>query len=129
MWIMTTRGFYSAVQKKEDVASGMVTVRARSKADIEALADLLPNGVVPYQERFASDYPWRFRVTAAQWAGIVASLALDIDYSNFKDRVKSMNPGRAGLYSRLWSILLGIESEKGAKPRRSPLSKGAGQRW
>lgn len=111
MWMMTTRGFYSAVQKREDRAPGMVTVRARSKKDLDNLSDLLP-GVKPYAVKF-SDYPWRIRIPHSDWARVCAVLALEIDYSNFKDEVKiRQGAARAGVYGRIWGVLLALEERK-----------------
>lgn len=116
MWMMTPRGFYSAVQKRADHGTPYLTVRARSKKDLENLADLLPADAKPYREERWTDYPWRVRVTVGDWTKVCAILATEIDYDNFKDAVKDrQGKARANVYSRVWSALLSIERERSAK--------------
>lgn len=111
MWIMTPRGFYSVVQKKEDGPQDMLTVRARCKEDIERLADLLP-GCKVTSKKF-TDYAWRLRCTRTQWAEALVTMTAEIDYSNFKDEVKAKRgAARAGIYSSVWSVLLRLEDRK-----------------
>jgi hypothetical protein len=44
MWIMTTIGFFSIVQKPEDKDDDTMTIRSRVKSDLIALRDhYLPN--------------------------------------------------------------------------------------
>ena len=92
----------------------MLTVRARAKGDLENLRDLLTDQdgeVEPYKERFGTDYPWRIRVERAAWVRVAGELAAEIDYSNFKDTVKARQGAkRAGVYSRIWGVLLGLEA-------------------
>jgi hypothetical protein len=108
MWLMTPRGFFSAVQKHED-GTIRVTVRARVKQDLLNLSDLLPDAK-PYQEKFFTDYPWRINVTKEEWAKACAVMALEIDYGNFKDEVKvKQGAARAAAYGRVWSVLLSLE--------------------
>lgn len=124
MWMMTPRGFYSAVQKSADKDTPFLTVRARSKQDLENLADLLPEDVEPYREERWTDYPWRIRIDVADWTKICATLALEIDYSNFKDAVKDrQGAARAKVYSRVWGALRDIERERSAKvPKQEPMA-------
>lgn len=106
MWVMTTRGFYSAVQHREQPTK--LLIRARCKEDIDNLRDLLPNSE-PWRLR-SSDYEWRLECTVAEWAGALANMALDIDYGNFKTAVKNeQGQRRANIYMRCWSALLAIE--------------------
>lgn len=112
MWLMTPRGFYSAVEKTGDQVDDMVTVRTRSKRDLDNLRDLLPNAEYPPRP-YWSDYPFRLRCTRQEWSDAVATMALEIDYSNFKDRVAAkQGKKRAGIYNSVWSALLGIEGWK-----------------
>jgi len=123
MWLMTPRGFYSAVQKKGDVKTGMVTVRARNRKDLEALADFFPN--VKIAETKGTDYPCRIRVKQQAWAEAVRAMATEIDYSNFKDEVKKKQGWqRASVYSRIWSVLLDLEDRVIRWPSNYP-SRGS----
>lgn len=123
MWVMTPRGFYSAVQKRDDRAEGMVTVRARNKGDIDRLSDLID--AKPYKQKGYSDYPWRLRCPRETWMAAVTVMAGEIDYANFKDEVKRVQgAARAGVYSRVWGVLLSLEQ----RPRRRRRAAGT-SRW
>lgn len=108
MWLFTPRGFFSAVRKPDDAKDDMLTIRARDKADLEQLADLLPEAV-PYAKKY-SDYPWRIRIPQKDWALALARMALEIDYDNFKDEVKrTQGSSRAGTYGQVWSVMLQVD--------------------
>lgn len=106
MWMITTRGFYSAVQKRNDPPN-MLTIRARAREDLENLSDLLPD--IEIKDGGGTDYPYRTRVLVSDWARVCATLALEVDYSNFKDEVKKkQGKARADIYMRIWSALLSL---------------------
>ena len=48
MWLITTQGFYSAVEHREDPER--LIVRARTREDIEALADISKVDQAPIME-------------------------------------------------------------------------------
>lgn len=106
MWVITTRGFYSAVAHREE--PDRLIIRARCRSDIQALRDLLPDAE-PYRlER--SDYEWRLECWAAEWASAMAVMALEVDYPNFKDAVKErQGVRRAHILMHVWQALLGLE--------------------
>jgi hypothetical protein len=125
MWIMTPRGFYSAVQKFGDAKDDMITVRARAREDLENLSDLLP-GYEPYREKGYSDYPWRIRIPHQEWNQTVSTLSAEIDYNNFKDEVKhKQGQKRASVYGRIWSILLDLEAPADKKNYGSLYGRGS----
>jgi hypothetical protein len=105
MWLVTPRGFYSAVAKPED-GDEYVTVRARSEREIRNLADLIDGE--PTSER-GGDYRWRLRCHKSVWADAVRKMALEIDYDNFKNRIHDEDPARAAVYARVWGDLLEIQ--------------------
>src|SRR5688500_536584 len=106
MWVMTERGFFSAVQDRE--VPTRLLIRARCEEDIRNLKDLLPDSEPWRLER--SDYEWRLSCTVAEWAGALANMALDIDYPNFKSAIKErQGKRRADIYMRVWSALLSLE--------------------
>ena len=123
MWIFTPDGYYSVVQKAADRKANTLTIRTRNREDMDSLVrDYFPKAK-PYRvER--SDYEWRIRVPKAQWAEAVQRMAMDIDYTNFKDEVKHrQGMERAGVYGRVWSVLLALENKK----RRWKLTKAERQ--
>ncbi len=107
MWLLTTQGFYSVVEHRDD--PDRLLVRARSRADIEALREQLPD-LEPFSDDKA-DYRWRAVVTREDWAQALKALAGDIDYDNFKNAVSDrQSDERVRLYHEVWAILLKIQT-------------------
>lgn len=112
MWIATTRGFYSVVQDRADASRRVV--RARSRADLEALTELaneMDRPVGKIAQTFNADYPWRLTVGVRTWQDLISGLASEIDYDNFKTAVGERNRLRAETYHEVWSALRYIERE------------------
>jgi hypothetical protein len=114
MWLATTRGFYSAVAHRD--LPGHIMVRARARADLEALRELLqlPDGAEhgAIVETPRADYPVRLVLTDCEWRQALVLLADDVDYPNFKDAVKDRQGAqRANTYMGAWSAFRGIERE------------------
>lgn len=110
MWLMTPLGFFSIVRKPGDVH---LTVRSRERADLHALRERYLPSLTPTVTGAGTDYPHRATCTAEAWGSALASMAHDIDYSNFKSTVASrQGPARAMVYGRVWSDLLAIEREE-----------------
>lgn len=103
MWLFTTVGFFSVVQKPRSPA---LTVRARIRADLDRLrAEYLPElgetKVTP-----GHDYPYRARVSHAAFAGALGRLVTDLHYGNFKDAVAlKQGAARSSAYHDVWSVL------------------------
>jgi hypothetical protein len=102
MWLMTTRGFYSAVQHRDD--PDRILVRARCRRDLDAIADLVPGEPVLLEH---ADYAWRVETDRATWRAAVAVLAAEIDYPNFKSAVT--DHAHHDAYMRVWSALLPLD--------------------
>lgn len=109
MWVMTTRGFFSAVQHRTE--PDKVLVRARTEDDIRELEKIVE--IEPISMT-SSDYEWRIEMPMADWLKALTTIALDIDYDNFKNGVKkAQGQERASIYMSVWSVLLRLE--KGRK--------------
>jgi hypothetical protein len=105
MWVITTRGFFSAVQHRKH--PDRVLVRARCEEDIRELEKI--TGVEPFPLDF-SDYEWRMELPKTEWVKALDALGTDIDYDNFKNTVsKRQGADRSGVYHRVWGNLLDIE--------------------
>lgn len=118
MWVFTKHGFFSAVCARQGngtysqpVDLDRIMVRARVRNHLEALrkrfADLL--GDCEIQESTSADYAYRFFVEKAVWVQVVAELANETDYDNFKSEVAS-HQGRSGAaYEHslhdVWSVM------------------------
>lgn len=119
---MTDLGFFSIVQKPEDRASGLLTIRSRVRADLEALAKCLPF-MGPISEKAGTDYPYRASARQADVVAALAHLAASIDYSNFKDRVKAaQGPVRAAAYNEVWGVLYDLEKKEKKARKVTPPS-------
>jgi hypothetical protein len=110
MWLITTTGFYSIVEKPWDRAAGTLTVRARAKADLEALrlAGLPELGDI--REDPGADYRYRAQAPRAAVARAVQAQVEGINYDNFKSAVgKRQGSARAHLYHGVWDVLYRIQ--------------------
>lgn len=119
MWVLTNFGFFSVVQKPGDKAAGLITVRSRVRADLENLrAGYLPDmGII--EEDAGTDYRYRARVPHQSFARAAKKIALDVDYSNFKNSVAAQQGHkRAHIYHKVWDTLYNLEEEEkdGAGP-------------
>ena len=113
MWLITTFGFFSIVQKPEDVKSGMLTIRARVGSDLDTLRSNYLPVLGPTQESADSDYRYRARAPRAAVAAAMTEIAEDIDYSNFKDVVaKRQGPLRAKAYGKVWQVLYSMQTSQ-----------------
>lgn len=111
MWIMTTAGFFSAVEDSTDPEKNHVVVRARKLEDLVNLSSYLTDAHdITASEK--SDYRFRIRITKQEWSDAVAKIADDIDYSNFKARVWEIDKNRANLYGDVWAILYSLQRDE-----------------
>lgn len=102
---MTTEGFFSAVEDRDD--DGAVFVRARTRGDANQLAAAVGGRVL---ETPAADYRFRVRMAKTDWARYVAACATGIDYDNFKNAVGARQGGaRARVYGEVWGVLLSLQ--------------------
>lgn len=105
MWVMTTEGFYSAVEDRDDPDA--VFVRSRVREDAERLADAVGETALETPD---ADYAFRVRVAKVDWARYLADIATEIDYDNFKNAVAArQGPVRARLYGEVWGVLLRLQ--------------------
>lgn len=107
MWLMTTDGFFSAVQDRND--QSFLLVRTRVRTDADQLAEAIDGAVLETPD---ADYRFRVRVTKDVWARYVAGLAVAIDYDNFKNAVAArQGTARARVYGEVWSVLLDLQRQ------------------
>jgi hypothetical protein len=102
MWLMTTRGFFSAVEHRDDPER--LLIRARCRTDIDALADLLSGE--PWRLDDA-DYAWRVEASRGEWTAALAVLADEVRYPNFKSAIG--DPAHHDAYLRVWAALLALD--------------------
>jgi hypothetical protein len=102
MWLATKHGFYSIVFK----SNGHYHVRARVRQDLDNLIRLVRLEVVIHEWPLA-DYRYRIIVNRRDFSGIMAALALDLDYPNFKARIAATPDQRDKLeaFHQVWEVL------------------------
>ncbi len=103
MWLFTNIGFFSAVQKP---GTDFLTVRARVKQDLDNLRLKYLPQLSASQAKGGTDYPWRATVSHVDFAAALGKIAMDIDYSNFKNEVSArQGKARASRYGKVWQAL------------------------
>ena len=122
MWLFPRHGFFSAVCARQGsgkhgqpVDPDRIMVRARLRGHLEALEKRFPNlrGQCAIQEFAATDYPFRILVDKPVWSKVLAGLAEETDYDNFKAEV-ARHQGHAGaayerLLHKVWSVMHGLQ--------------------
>lgn len=91
MWIFTKYGFFSAVSGKQEDGSIMpdlMVVRARERVHLERLVKrfCLDAVITTTPNR---DYACRIVISKSDWILVMARLAGEIEYDNFKTAVKN----------------------------------------
>jgi hypothetical protein len=113
MWIMTPHGYFSIVEKPDDVGRGTLTIRARAKVDLDNLRSSLLPSLSAIQSISGADYPFRAIAGRADIGRALAHfVAEDLCYPNFNSQVEKLQgPGRADAYRKAWVALLALERE------------------
>jgi hypothetical protein len=118
MWIFAKHGFFSAVCARQGdgkhgqpVDPDRIMVRARVRGHLEALKKRLPDllGQCDIQDLAGTDYAYRLFVQKSAWVQVLAKLAEETDYDNFKSEV-AHHLGRAGAayehgLHQVWSVM------------------------
>jgi len=107
MWTATQHGYFSVVAHRDDIGpegDRIVLVRARDAKDLRRVRDAgYAVGRIKAME--SADYPYRAEMTKDEWARYLADQVGEIDYTNFKDRITTIDAGRAKVYLKVWSAL------------------------
>ncbi len=113
MWLLTTFGFFSIVEKPEDRAAGTLTVRARVRSDLASLRTKYLPALGEIVSTPEHDYAWRARVAKADLAEAMGGIARDIDYANFKSEVaQRMGYAREQIYHEVWEAIMALQQPK-----------------
>ncbi len=118
MWIFTKHGFFSAVCARQGngkhgqpVDPDRIMVRARVRGHLEALKKRFPDLLAgcEIQDSVGTDYAYRLFIQKSEWMKVLAALAEETDYDNFKSEV-AHHQGKAGAaYEHslhdVWSVM------------------------
>lgn len=121
MWLFTKYGFFSPVCAREgDGAKGQpvdvnkVMVRARRRDHLEKLMAAFPDqlSVCSIAESQGTDYPVRIFVAKSAWVEVMAGLANELDYDNFKEKAGAVH-GHSSPYvtvlGKVWQTGLNLQ--------------------
>jgi hypothetical protein len=122
MWLFTTDGFFSTVIDKQE--PGRMLIRARCEKDIQNLYDRYRKVCPSMREPTSDDnrdYRYRLSISKRDWVKLVAELASNVDYPNFKTAVHQRrdqeNKNRP--YLQIWSTMHAVQIDEGRKNRKS----------
>jgi hypothetical protein len=111
MWLMTKDGFLSAVQKGD---KDNIVVRARDKRALQNISHSAKAAIIRTPN---ADYPYRVNVTMKQWAEYLEELALDVDYSNFKNEAKkTLGKSYLDALMQVWAVMQQVEDAQARSP-------------
>lgn len=122
MWVFTKYGFFSAVcARKGDGKHGQpvdpdrIMIRARLRSHLDALLKRFPDlfGKSGIQTFTGTDYAFRVFVAKPVWSQVLAALAEETDYDNFKAEV-ARHLGKDGMaYEKslhdVWEVMYGLQ--------------------
>jgi hypothetical protein len=122
MWIFTKHGFFSAVCARQGNGNGnlpvdpeRIMVRARVIAHLKSLKENFPEllGGCEIQESFGTDYAYRLFLPKSSWEAVLAGLARETDYDNFKKEVSRFQGKSGAVYEsalhEVWSVMARLQ--------------------
>jgi hypothetical protein len=127
MWLFTTFGFFSATEVRDGKPrsgeqawpAGTLQVRARCWEDLENLREKYLPELSETIHIPGRDYPYRGYCSKSEFAAAMVAATLDIDYSNFKNKVKAeQGPHRADLYGDIWHVMYRAEEKIANEERK-----------
>jgi len=114
MWLVTTFGFYSVVEKSWDRDLGTLTVRARAREDLETLRDRYLPTLGEIAEDESADYRYRAQAQREKVVEAFAQAVREIDYDNFKEAISQRHGwARERIYHDAWRAFLAIQKPAG----------------
>lgn len=119
MWLHSKIGFFSAVAHY--YRPGYLVVRARFEQDIRALCGVVAEieGTAPKPMLTPGrDYRYRISIGNVTWGRVLARLAEEITYHNFKGAVHG-DPIRDRAYGRCWTAMRDAQREAAERPSKS----------
>ncbi len=106
MWLFTTIGFFSIVQKNNE---DFLTVRARVASDLDRLREHYLPELSPTEPETV-DYPFKATISREAMARGMEKIIQDITYSDFQTEVvRSMGFEREHVYTEIWDVLHELE--------------------
>lgn len=116
MWVMTQNGFVSAVQDEKD--QSLLKIRARDKISLQSVLDHLTAAGsdvsrIKIVTGAGTDYRWRIRIPRDLFSVYLLTVADEIDYDNFKNRVtKTRGKKFHDALMDVWVAMLKVDDGK-----------------
>jgi hypothetical protein len=121
MWLITTFGYFSIVQKNSDRGAGTLTVRSRLRKDLDLLKARYLPAMGPIEARGGADYPYRAKAKREDLAEAFRKSILDLTYSNFKAEVAlELGHKREDAYTEVWMALRKLQALDDPSPQPDP---------
>ena len=103
MWLITTFGYFSIVEKNADRQAGTLTIRCRVRRDLETLKQRYLPRLRAMDDSSGADYPYRATARRADVAQAFAQAIMDVTYSNIKAEIAGQQGiDRARICSEAW---------------------------
>ncbi len=117
MWIFSRLGFYSiacARNKDGSLDTSTVMVRARRKAHLQNLQKrFLEIAATEIRATPKNDYGYRLIIPKAQWAQMLADMAMEQEWSNFKKEAAcyqgQTGADYVGALHKIWAIMYDLQ--------------------
>jgi len=123
VWLFTRYGFYSiACARKADgsIDPATVMVRARLAAHLRNLQERFP-ALAGEKILTVPDCDYRYRLILPKqlWADALSALALEQDWSNFKNEAAKVNGHDEYVMAlhKVWGVMYDLQSQGGGKKR------------
>ncbi len=117
MWIHLNDSFISVVQHNIDPHK--LHVRARKQGDLETLFEkhlITLNDAPEITHTPDRDYLYRADVARGDFATMMASMALSIDYPNFKASIPQDDHARHNAYMDAWAMMRRWQRQESGEP-------------
>jgi hypothetical protein len=122
MWVFTKYGFFSAVCARkgggkygQPVDPDRIMIRSRLRSHLEALLKRFPDvlGESEIQTFAGTDYAFRVFVAKPAWSGMLAAMAEETNYDNFKSEVARHLDKDGIAYEKslhdVWDVMYGLQ--------------------
>lgn len=117
MWIYNRYGHYAPVVDKKD--GNFIIIRARRADDLDALRTHLMPCLGPNEFDAARDYNVRARILKTEFVKGMTDMALDVDYTSYKNMIHHTQPARYSVYTKIWDATLGLSDCTPAEKHKS----------
>jgi len=110
MWYFSIHGFFSVSAFK-----CKLNVRSRDRKHLEALIERFPQLATKILVTPKRDYHFRIEVAREVWVKVVAEMAAEQDWSNFKNEVAVTRPQDEDYLDALheiWEVMWNLQAKK-----------------